>query len=94
MTRAVVADTQEQVGAQVRTALAEKLRIEPETIRGDDKLQELPGADSVRLLQVVAQIERRWGLELEDAEIFRPHTFDGLVELVWSYVERLPKNDA
>jgi hypothetical protein len=46
------------------------------------------------LLQVVAQIERRWGLELEDVEIFRPHTFDGLVELVWSHVERLPKYDA
>jgi len=94
MTSAVMTVTQEQVGTQVRTALAEKLRIEPEMIRGDDKLQELPGADSVRLLQVVAQIERYWGLELEDAEIFRPHTFDGLVELVWSRVERLARNDA
>jgi len=76
--------TYEQTSSLIRSALAEKLRVEPEAIRGDDRLQELPGADSVRLLQVIAQIERHWGLELADSDIFKPHTFDGLVALVWS----------
>lgn len=68
--------------ALVREALANNLSADANSIGSDTKLHELPGADSVRLLQVIAELERRLGVEFDDEEIFRPHTFDGLVAVV------------
>lgn len=70
--------------AVVREALANNLPIDASTIAPDDKLHELSGADSVRLLKVITELERRLGLEFDDQEVFRPHTFAGLVALVWA----------
>lgn len=45
-------------------------------------LRDLPGADSMKMLRVVAKLERRWDVEFEDEEIFAVKTVDELVTLV------------
>jgi acyl carrier protein len=73
---------EDRASALVRKALANSLSIDATAIAPHERLQELPGADSVRLLQIIADLERHLGLEFDDEEIFRPHTFEGLVTMV------------
>lgn len=75
---------EDRARALVRKALANSLSVDADAIAPDARLQELPGADSVRLLQAITELEGRLGLEFDDEEIFRPHTFDGLVAVVWA----------
>jgi acyl carrier protein len=76
--------TRSDVRMTIRDILADRLRVAADSIGDDQPLQDLPGADSVRLLQVVAKIEQRFGLELDDRDIFKPHTLDSLSDLVWT----------
>lgn len=73
---------EDRASALVRQALADSLSIDATAIAPAERLHELPGADSVRLLQIIAELERHLGLEFDDEEIFQPHTFEGLVTMV------------
>jgi len=87
MSDETAAPTKDGVRALVREALAAALRVDAASIGPDEPLQELPGADSVRLLKAIAELERRLGVEFEDEEIFRPQTLEGLVNLAWNRVD-------
>ncbi|MFD2414968.1 acyl carrier protein [Amycolatopsis pigmentata] len=80
--------TRDEICQMVRDVLTQQLRLAPEEIRPDGILHELPGADSIRLLQVITQLEQNLGLEFSDKEIFEPHTFEGLVTIAWTRVGR------
>ncbi|GLW46823.1 hypothetical protein Stsp02_24850 [Streptomyces sp. NBRC 14336] len=67
---------------EIRAQVGRELGLEPEKIDADTVLKNLPGADSVRLLRVVAQIERRYDVEFEDEDVFRVRTPQELAELV------------
>ncbi|RDG39812.1 acyl carrier protein [Streptomyces corynorhini] len=67
---------------EVRSQAGKELGIGIDEIAEDTVLKELPGADSVRLLRVVAQIERVYGVEFEDEDIFRVRTSRELADLV------------
>ncbi|WP_051856728.1 acyl carrier protein [Streptomyces sp. NRRL B-1347] len=60
-------------------------------IKGDigpeEHLDLLPGADSVRLMRVVANLERTYGVELEDEEIRAAETVGELTGLLRSAIE-------
>jgi acyl carrier protein len=79
--------TAADVSADIRDRLGQAFRIDPQSIGADDVLRELPGADSVHLLRVVAEAERQWGIELEDEEIFGRLSFDDLVRLVCAHLK-------
>jgi acyl carrier protein len=53
----------------------------------DDDLDILPGADSVRLMRVVAVLERRFGMEFDDAEIRRTRTVGEMADLLLAGVQ-------
>jgi acyl carrier protein len=78
----VSTQTRTAVASDVRQRLADALPAGPRAIGPDDVLREVPGADSVHLLRVIADVERRWGVELDDEDIFGPITLDDLVTLV------------
>jgi len=81
------AETAVSVSADIRDRLAKVFRIDPESIGADDLLRDLPGADSVHVLQVLSQIEQQWDIELEDEEIFgRMLSLDELVRLVCAHL--------
>lgn len=67
---------------EVRSQTSKELGIDVGDIAEDTVLKELRGADSVRLLRIVAQIERLYDVEFEDEDIFRVSTPGELAQLV------------
>jgi acyl carrier protein len=48
----------------------------------DVPLKEVAGADSIHLLRVVAQVERRYEAEFNDEDVFQVRTINELTDLV------------
>ncbi len=67
---------------EVLAQTAKELGIGIDDIAEDSVLKQLPGADSVRLLRVVAQVERVYDVEFEDEDIFDVGTPRQLADLV------------
>ncbi|MFC9286215.1 acyl carrier protein [Streptomyces sp. NPDC057052] len=67
---------------EVRGQTSKELGIAVGEIEPDTVLKQLPGSDSVRLLRVVAQIERIYDVELEDEDIFAVRTAQDLADLI------------
>ncbi len=67
---------------EVRGQVAKELGVDLSQVEADTVLKQLPGSDSVRLLRVVAQVERVYDVEFEDEDIFRVRTPGELVGLV------------
>ena len=78
----VSTQTRTAVASDLRQRLADALHADPGAIGPDDVLREVPGADSVHLLRVIADVERHWAVQLDDEDIFGPLTLDDLVTLV------------
>ncbi|MFF3227314.1 acyl carrier protein [Nocardia suismassiliense] len=51
-------------------------------LRPDVDLRGMAGVDSVRVLRMVAKIERTYGIELEDEDVFGLSTLNDVVEVV------------
>lgn len=66
----------------IRGFVATELRLPPEQVLDDLPLKEVAGADSIHLLRVVAQIERRYETEFDDEDVFRVRTINELTSLV------------
>jgi acyl carrier protein len=49
-------------------------------------LRELPGTDSLRLLQCVVDLESRFGVELDDDSVFAARTVGDLVDVLASAI--------
>jgi acyl carrier protein len=73
---------QEDIFASVCDVLREVLHLSDETITPDDELDLLENADSVRLMQTVSELERRYDVEFADAAIRDAHTVADLTELI------------
>lgn len=86
MTTSTTAPTRVQVATTIRDELARELNLDPADIADSDVLKDLPGADSLHLLRLVARLERQWDAEFTDEEIFAAVTFDDLVTLVRSHL--------
>jgi acyl carrier protein len=67
---------------EIRAQVGRELSLETAQVSADTVLKNLPGADSVRLLRVVAQVERSYDVEFEDEDVFRVRTPQELAELV------------
>jgi acyl carrier protein len=72
----------DDVLATILELVAAEFELPAGQVSGDAVLKQLPGADSVRLLRVVAKVERRYDVEFEDEDIFRVRTADELAALV------------
>jgi acyl carrier protein len=53
-----------------------------DTVAPDTDLRAVEGADSVKLLRILARIEERYDIELEDADVFGVSTVEGIVAAV------------
>ncbi|MEV6319185.1 acyl carrier protein [Streptomyces sp. NPDC051776] len=83
--------THEEIAAVITEFLATELNTSASQIGGGDVLKNLPGADSLRLLRVVSQLERQWDIELSDEAVFAARTVDDLVTLIEKYVSGEPE---
>jgi acyl carrier protein len=73
---------QEDIFASVCDVLREVLHLRDETITPDDELDLLENADSVRLMQAVSQLERRFDVEFADDAIRDARTVADLTGLI------------
>jgi|KBSSwiStaDraftv2_1062776.scaffolds.fasta_scaffold69134_4 acyl carrier protein len=60
--------------SEITKIVAEELGVEPESVTPDTDLRAVEGADSVKVLRVIARIERNHDVELEDEEVFGAST--------------------
>jgi acyl carrier protein len=67
---------------EITGIVAEELGIAAEAVSPDADLRAVEGADSVKVLRVVARIERAHDVELEDEEVFGASTVREVAEVV------------
>lgn len=66
---------------RIRTIVAEKLSIEPQTISPQSTLQDL-GADSLDMVEIIMNIEEEFGIQINDEEAEKLHTMAEVVNYV------------
>jgi acyl carrier protein len=67
---------------EITGIVAEELGVAVEAVSPDTDLRAVEGADSVKVLRVVARIERAHDVELEDEEVFGASTVREVAEVV------------
>lgn len=76
------------VSTTITEIMAAELGRPPESLRTDTDLRAVEGADSIKVLRVIARIEQTYGIELEDDEIFGLSTIDEVVAVVDQAIAR------
>jgi acyl carrier protein len=70
------------VSGTVTEIVAAELGRSPEDLSPNTDLRAVEGADSIKVLRIIAKIEQSYDIELEDDEIFGLTTIDEVVALV------------
>jgi acyl carrier protein len=70
------------IETQVREIIAAISRQDLASIRIDDSLVEVLGVDSLQGLQILAAVEKRFGVRLPDEELIRMRTIGAIVAAV------------
>jgi acyl carrier protein len=81
MTTATLSETVTEI---VATALGRS----PEDLRPDTDLRTVEGADSIKVLRMIAKIEQTYDIELEDDEVFGLNTIGEVVDVVGRAIAR------
>ncbi|HJQ48340.1 MAG TPA: acyl carrier protein [Amycolatopsis sp.] len=70
------------VSTTVTEIVAAELGCNADTLRPDTDLRSVEGADSIKVLRMIAKIEQAYGIELEDDQIFGLTTLAEVVAVV------------
>jgi acyl carrier protein len=70
------------ISQAVRAILAQALAVPPTEVTGDTPIRSIPNVDSVRILEVILEIERRFDIEIPDEATFSVTTVLDLEALV------------
>jgi acyl carrier protein len=68
---------------EIKAILVKHLKIDPAKITESTNLQEDLGADSLDLVEIIMEIENKFGIEIPDEDIFGLKTINSVV----SYIE-------
>jgi acyl carrier protein len=74
--------THEQITASVTAIVAEVLAVPAAELSVDTDLREVEGADSIKVLRLIARIEREYDVELDDADVFEVSTITDVADVV------------
>lgn len=66
----------------VRDIVATELGLDPAALHDDTDLRAVEGADSVKVLRMIARIEQHHDVELDDDDVFGVTTVAGIVTVV------------
>jgi acyl carrier protein len=66
----------------IRTAVCTELKLPPQRVSNTTDLRELPGMDSVKVLRIIARIERAHDIELDDEVVFGVSTIEEIAAAV------------
>jgi acyl carrier protein len=70
------------ITAAVVEIVADVLGTEPAELGTDTDLRSVEGADSIKVLRIIAKIEQRYDVELEDEDVFGVSTVAQVAEVV------------
>jgi acyl carrier protein len=79
MTMPITAD---EITATVTDIAAAELGVPSENLAPDTDLRAIEGIDSVKVLRMIARIEREYAVELSDEDVFSLTTVEGTVSAV------------
>ncbi|MFJ6694625.1 acyl carrier protein [Streptomyces sp. NPDC091272] len=80
MTTANQLDTDSR--AQIKTIICDILEIEPEEMTDTSRFKEDHEADSMGAIEILSQLERAFGADIDQAELARMVNLDGVVTVV------------
>jgi acyl carrier protein len=63
------------------------LKFPPDRIQASTDLRDLPGVESIKILRIVANVEKELGIRLDDQVVFRVSSIEGLAREVSKLVE-------
>ncbi|GAA1854364.1 hypothetical protein GCM10009836_38040 [Pseudonocardia ailaonensis] len=75
-------DTPAQITDTVRGIVAEVLAVPADALSLDTDLRGVEGADSIKVLRMIARIEREFDVELEDEDVFGVSTIAEVSDVV------------
>ena len=76
-----------QIRKKVKKLLAEIARVNDDKIKENAKIRDDLGVDSVSSMEILAAIETRLGIVIDEARAFNIVTVKDLIELVMFYLE-------
>jgi acyl carrier protein len=68
----------QEVREEIRRIMAEVLSVSESEVDAAERLQDLPGIESIKVLRVVTKIEIRYKIELDEQVVFSIKTLDEL----------------
>ena len=74
--------TTDRITETVRAIVAEVLDTPAAELSPATDLREVEGADSIKVLRLIARIEREYDVELEDSDVFGVGTIAEVAEVV------------
>lgn len=77
----------DRITETVRTIVTEVLAVPRTELADDTDLREVEGADSIRVLRLIARIEREYDVELEDEDVFGVSTITEIADVVRAALE-------
>lgn len=66
----------------IRVILSNTLSVPVESLDADTAIRSLPSADSLKMLNVILAVEKRYGIEIPDEATFHVETVGEFEELV------------
>jgi acyl carrier protein len=75
------------IQATVRDVVSEQLGLPPEAITATSDLRKLPGIESLKVLRIIARIERCYDIELDDEVVFGVTTVEELAVAIRDQVQ-------
>ena len=74
----------------VTEVVAGELALPPANLTPETDLQSVEGADSIKVLRIIARIEQRFDVELEDSDVFGVRTVADVVNVLRRSLEGEP----
>jgi acyl carrier protein len=66
---------------KIISIIAEKLHIEPATVKPESTLQDL-GADSLDMVDIIMKVEEEFGIEINDEDAEKIHNVQDVINYV------------
>ncbi|MGA5699444.1 acyl carrier protein [Peterkaempfera bronchialis] len=71
----------------IREVIAASLAVEVAEVPAESRLYTLPGIDSLKALRAVTEVEQRFGVTLDVAQVLVTHTVGELADIVAAAAE-------
>ncbi|MFD5655093.1 acyl carrier protein [Streptomyces sp. NPDC127039] len=80
--------------ARIKEIICDVLEIEPEDMTGTSRFKEDHEADSMGAIEILSQLERTFGADIDQAELARMVDLDSVVTVVGEAVAAQPAQSA